>query len=128
MPHLRLEYPAALASVVDMQAFAEAMRAAMVATPVFPAAGVRVRGAAADVAAVADGATDRLFLHMEVMMGRGRDEATREEVARNLYEAAEAHLRPRLADRPFALSLEVRELSAASERRWNTIRDAIGGD
>ena len=88
----------------------------------------RTGEASADVSAVADGAAEYLFVHMEVMMGRGRDEATREEVARNLYEAAEAHLRPRLSDRPFALSLEVRELSAASERRWNTIRDAIGGD
>lgn len=126
MPHLRLEYPAAMAKAVDMQAFAQHMRAAMAAMPVFPVGGIRVRGVAADVAAVADGG-DHLFLHMEAMMGAGRDEATRREVARVLYAAAEAHLAPLLDGRPFALSLEVRELDPIGEKRWNTIHEAVGG-
>ena len=71
---------------------------------------------------IADGGPDRGFLHAVLMMGQGRDEATRVSVADDLYAAARVWLKPRLVGLPFALSLVVEELdSRFSRNALNTI-------
>lgn len=127
MPHLRMDYSPGLEALVDVDALCRAMRAAMVARPEFPMAGVRVRAHRAMVAAVGDGGADRHFLHMELMIGGGRSDAAKAATLEALYAAAEACLRPTLDGLPFALSLELRELSAHRINRWNGVRDALGG-
>lgn len=124
MPHIRIEYPPALAQIVDLDAFCEHMRKAMADIPAFPVAGIRIRAYAADATATADGRAF-LFAHLEVIIGRGRDDATRAGIVETLYAAAEGFLKPLIGDRPFALSLEIRETTAFSEKRWNTYREAL---
>lgn len=124
MPHIRIEYPRALAQVVEMDAFCEHMRKAMADIPAFPVAGIRIRAHAADATATADGRAF-LFAHLEVIIGRGRDAATKAGIVETLYAAAEAFLKPMVGARPFALSLEIRETTEFSEKRWNTYRAAL---
>lgn len=129
MPHLRLEYPSALTDRVEMTTFCRYMNAAMQETGLFPLAGIRVRGHAADCVSVADDGAAILFLHflhMELMIGAGRRDDEKHTAVESLYAAAQAFLEPRLEGAPFALSLELRELSPFAQKRWNTIRDAIG--
>ena len=122
MPHLRFEYSANVEASADLPGFCAHMRDAMLATGVFPLGGIRVRGVRADVVAIADGAPDRGFLHATVLMGQGRDAATRQRVADDLYAAARAWLEPRLGHTAFALTLVVEELdSRFSRKAFNTI-------
>jgi 5-carboxymethyl-2-hydroxymuconate isomerase len=125
MPHLRFEYSPGLGSIVDLGGFAAAMRDAMVATGVFPLGGIRVRGFEADVSEIADGRDGLHFLDIVVRMGEGRPAEVRANLADTLYAAARTVLEPQTGPVPFALSLEVAELSSAFSRKaWNTIHAA----
>jgi 5-carboxymethyl-2-hydroxymuconate isomerase len=126
MPHLHFEHSAKLGELVDLAAFAQHMRAAIIETGHFPEGGVRVRGFAASSEAVADGDSDRLFLDIEFRIGQGRSEEDRRTVLETLYSAARNWLEPRLGERPFALSMELREIDAGfSIKSWNSIRTAL---
>ena len=128
MPHLRFDHSPGLGDLVDLQGFAEHMRAAMVATGLFPVGGIRVRGHAASIHATADGAPGWHWLDMELRIGQGRTEADRARAVETLYAAARAFLEPRLGMQPFALSLELREIDPRfSAKGWNTIHTALKG-
>lgn len=125
MPHLSFEYSADLGNAVDLPGFAVAMRDAIIETGEFPLGGTRVRGHCADTVVVADGGAHN-FLDMTFRIGAGRSQETKEVVVEALYAAAEAFLRPALANRSFALSLELQEMDAAlAIKRFNTVRDHL---
>lgn len=126
MPHLIVEYSANLAEDADMTEFCAAMRDAMASTGVFPLGGIRVRAYAADAWAVSDGGEGNAFAAMSLRIGRGRDAGTRAQALEAVYSAAEAWLKPKVGDRPFALNLEMFEIDPdASEKRWNTLHAAL---
>lgn len=126
MPHLRFDYSPGLDQLADIAGFAEHMRAAMQATGLFPTGGIRVRGHRSTVQAVADGAAHWLWLDMELRMGQGRSESDRTRATETLYAAARAVLEPQIGTRPFALSLELREIDPRfSAKGWNTIHTAL---
>ena len=128
MPHLRFDHSPGLGDLVDLQGFAEHMRAAMVDTGLFPLGGIRVRGHAAEVHAAADGADRWHWLDMELRIGQGRSEADRARAVETLYAAARAFLEPQIGAQPFALSLDLREIDARfSAKGWNTIHSALKG-
>ncbi|HFQ15193.1 MAG TPA: 5-carboxymethyl-2-hydroxymuconate isomerase [Rhodobacteraceae bacterium] len=127
MPHLRFEYSAGLETLADLDALAEVLRDALVATGHAPLGGIRVRGFRADHQAVADGG-EYHFLDMELRLGQGRDAPTRGAIADALYAAAEGFLRPALGAVPFILSLELRQIDAEFSRKsWSTIHGALAG-
>jgi 5-carboxymethyl-2-hydroxymuconate isomerase len=126
MAHLSFEYSANLEADLDMQTFCSHLRDAMVESGVFPLGGIRVRGTRVDVATIASGEDEIGFIDMTLRMGMGRGEDVRVAVTDAIYDAAETWLEPQIADRPFALSLEVMEIeSRFSERRFNTIHDFL---
>lgn len=128
MPHLRFDYAPELGRVADLARFARVMRDAMTETGLFPVAGIRVRGHAADVEAAFDGGPGWLWLDMELRIGTGRNDADKARACDALYAAARAFLEPAVLPRPFALSLELREIDLAFSRKgWNTVRDALEG-
>ena len=134
MAHLSFEYSANLERDLDLQPFCDHLRDAMTGSGVFPLGGIRVRGTRVDVATIASGEDELAFIDMTLRMGMGRDEDVRGDVAETIYAAAETWLKPRIGNRPFALSLEVMEIeSRFSEKRFNTIhtflkaREAKGG-
>ena len=126
MPHLSYDHAAGLSALADMPGFADHMRRAMLDTGLFPPGGIRVRGHAASSESVADGAPGWLWLDMQVRIGQGRSEAEKTRVTQALYAAARAFLEPCLGDRPFALSLELREIDPRfSAKSWNTVHAAL---
>lgn len=128
MPHLRFDHSPDLGQIVDLAGFAQHMRAAMVETGLFPPGGIRVRGHAAGVQAVADGAPHWHWLDMELRIGAGRPEGDRARAVESLYAAAQAYLEPFVGTRPFALSMELREIDPRfSAKGWNTIHTALRG-
>lgn len=128
MPHLRFDHSPGLGDLVDLQGFAEHLRAAMAGTGLFPLGGIRVRGHAADIHATADGAPGWHWLDMELRIGQGRSEQDRLRAVETLYAAARAFLEPRLGEQPFALSFELREIDPRfSAKGWNTIHRALNG-
>ena len=125
MPHLSFEFSPGIEQVVDMPAFATAMRDAILATGEFPLGGTRVRGHRADICVVADGGAHD-FLDMTFRIGAGRSDDVKAQVTEALYHAAEEALRPALAERSFALSLELIEMNGTlSVKRFNTIREHL---
>ena len=134
MAHLSFEYSANLEPDLDLRDLCADLRDAMTGSGVFPLGGIRVRGTRVDVSAVASGEDELAFIDMTLRMGMGRDEDIRVTVTETIYAAAEAWLKPRVGERPFALSLEVTEINSRfSEKRFNTIhkflksREATGG-
>lgn len=128
MPHLSYDHAAALGDFVDMGAFADHMRRAMLETGLFPIGGIRVRGHAASSESVADGVAGRLWLDMQLRIGQGRSDAEKSRATQALYAAARTFLEPRIGTRPFALSLELREIDPAfSAKSWNTVHQALKG-
>jgi 5-carboxymethyl-2-hydroxymuconate isomerase len=134
MAHLSFEYSANLEPDLDLRDLCADLRDAMTGSGVFPLGGIRVRGTRVDVSAVASGEDKLAFIDMTLRMGMGRDEDIRVTVTETIYAAAEAWLKPRVGERPFALSLEVTEINSRfSEKRFNTIhkflksREATGG-
>lgn len=126
MAHLSFEYSASLEADLDMQVFCDHLRDAMVESGVFPLGGIRVRGTRVDVSTVASGADEIGFIDMTLRMGMGRDENVRVTVTETIYAAAEAWLKPRVGERPFALSLEVMEIvSRFAEKRFNTVHQFL---
>jgi 5-carboxymethyl-2-hydroxymuconate isomerase len=134
MAHLSFEYSANLEPDLDLRDLCADLRDAMTGSGVFPLGGIRVRGTRVDVSAVASGEDELAFIDMTLRMGMGRDEDIRVMVTETIYAAAETWLKPRVGERPFALSLEVTEINSRfSEKRFNTIhkflksREATGG-
>lgn len=122
MPHLAFDYSRGLEEKIEMSAFCEVLRAALVRTGLFPLGGIRVRGHGADCATVADGAPGRQFVDMGLRIAKGRSEAARKEAVETVYAAAESWLKARLGDTPVAVSLELREIDPEfREQRYNTI-------
>lgn len=125
MAHLSIEYSRNLEDQVNISSFCEVARLAMVETGVFPLAGIRVRAFCAKHVAIGDGEPDLAFADMVLRMGQGRDAAVRADVLSAVYDALAAWCERRVTS-PFALSLEVQEISAEfSEKRLNTIRPAL---
>jgi 5-carboxymethyl-2-hydroxymuconate isomerase len=126
MAHLSFEYSANLEADMDLQKLCWHLRDAMTGSGVFPLGGIRVRGTRVDVSTVASGEDELAFIDMTLRMGMGRDEDVRVAVTETIYAAAEAWLRPRVGERPFALSLEVMEIeSRFAEKRFNTVHQFL---
>ena len=115
MPHLVVLYTHQLDAECDMTALCRALADTMLAArdeagkAVFPTGGVRVLAYPAAHHAVADGSGDHAFAYLNLRMGRGRSEATRQRVGAALTAAAKAHFAPLLASRPLGLTLQIDE-------------------
>ena len=126
MPHLTVEYSANIEDRAEITEFCAIMRDAMIETGIFPLGGIRVRAFPCQTYVIADGAQDYGYLHMICRVGHGRDESVRAAAAETLYAAAEDWLKPRMVDRPFALSLDLDELHpVTSLKRFNTVHAAL---
>lgn len=126
MPHMTVEYSANLSDQVDMASFCAILRDAMVKTGIFPLGGIRVRAFPSEVYVIADGDPRHAYIHMICRVGHGREEAVRLQAAETIYSAAEVFLKPRVGDRPFALSFDLDELHpVTSLKRFNTIHTAL---
>lgn len=118
MPHLIMQYSPGLEQNLDMDALCVAMHEQMLATGVFPLAGIRVRAIRCDHAEVADRLAQNAFVDMVLRIGEGRGAEDRHRVGEQMMERAE-EVCAKLLDQPhFALSLEIVEISR--DFSWKT--------
>ncbi|MGO2262445.1 5-carboxymethyl-2-hydroxymuconate Delta-isomerase [Halomonas sp.] len=113
MPHLHIEYSPSLEQRVDVREVCQAAHRVMVASELFPLAGIRVRAFAADHCIVADDHPDNDFLAMTLSVGSGRAQSDLKAAGEQLFAAVQDVLAEPLATPHFALSLEIREIDAA---------------
>lgn len=92
---------------------------------VFPLKGIRSRGYACEQYRIADGNPEHGFVHLQVLMGAGRDEATRQRVAEAFFEILQSHLAPLVAQRGMAISFELKELEPVLKFNKNNIQDYL---
>lgn len=108
MPHLALEYSPGLEGRVDMSALCRAAHEAMIASGIFPLAGIRIRAYRADFCIVADGLEENDFLAMTLSVGAGRTKEALKAGGDLIFAAVREVLAEPLATPHFALSLEIR--------------------
>jgi len=125
VPHISIEYSANLEDMTDVGGLCEALRAAAAAHPVFPMPGVRVRAFAAGFYAIADGNPSHAFVDIHVRLREGRSETDKKDATETLFAAAKAYLEPVLARHSLALSLEMRDITAAFAPKTGTIREHL---
>ena len=127
MPHLTVDYSPNLEGVIDIAALCEHLRAVATGIEAFPAAGVRVRAHAATHVAIADGNPDHGYIDIAVRLRGGRDLETRKAATHTLFEAARDFIAPVMAQRPIALSFEMRDIDPELSPKTGTIRDHLKG-
>jgi len=110
MPHFVVEYSSNLDQDIDIAALCEVLRAAGVATGVFPEPGIRVRARKCETFAIADGKMDAGFIDISVRLRGGRTLEVRKQATAKIFATAEAYVEPVFAARPFALSFEMRDI------------------
>jgi 5-carboxymethyl-2-hydroxymuconate isomerase len=115
MPHLVILYTPQLDAETDMSALCRTLADTMrecrdeSGQPVFPIGGIRVLAYPAAHQAVADSSADFGFVYLNLRMGRGRSEGTRQRAGEALTAAARAHFVALLERRPLGLTLQIDE-------------------
>lgn len=125
MPHFIIEYSANLEEAVDMSAFCEEIRKTAADIDAFPMPGIRVRAFRADHVAIADGDPKHGFVDISIRLREGRPQDVKEAASAQIFEAAKAFLRPVLATRSLALSLEMRDIDGSLSPKTGSIRDYL---
>ena len=127
MPHFIAEYSANLEQSVDFQDLFEQVNTFLGATGVFPLGGIRSRAIRMDQYRMADAKHDYAFVHMTLKVGAGRDLATRQRVATELFEIIDAFFSPLKAQRLLAISFEMIELDPVLNFKSNNIHQFLQG-
>lgn len=125
MPHIMIDYSANMEEAVDIAALCELLRKTGIETGVFPMAGIRVRAFKADHVAIADGDPRHGYIDISIRLRGGRSFEARKGATEQLFAAAKAFLEPVIASRPFALSIEMRDIDPELSPKLNTIRDFL---
>ncbi|MEL7132492.1 MAG: 5-carboxymethyl-2-hydroxymuconate isomerase [Pseudomonadota bacterium] len=125
MPHIVLDYSANLDDRFDMYGLCTALKDAAAATGVFPPAGIRVRAHAAQHSVVADGDRRHGFIDITIRLAAGRTDAQKAKATNAIFDAATAFTADHMAQQPFMLSLELREIDATHSRKTSSIRDYL---
>ena len=127
MPHFTAEYSGNLDRVVDMAAFCECIRVAMLDTGLFELGAVRVRALRAEAYAIADALPQNAFIDMSLRIGTGRSAEDKQRAGELIFEAASMFFAAQLAAPHFALSLEIREIDPALSWKRNSIHPRLRG-
>ncbi len=125
MPHLTIEYSANLEPRLAVQPLVDRLHEAAIETGVFPLGGIRTRAVARQHFRVADGDPANAFVHVELRIAQGRDDATRQRVGAQVFAALTAALGPIAEVTPLAISFELAEIAPAWSARLNNIHDRL---
>jgi 5-carboxymethyl-2-hydroxymuconate isomerase len=122
MPHFIVEYTANLEQEGDIPALLKKANDTLIAqNGVFPIGGIRSRAIRLEHYCMADGQADYAFVHAQLKIGAGRDEATRRRVGDALFDMMKAHFAALYEKRYLALSLEIAEFSEAGTWKHNNV-------
>ncbi|MEL7098347.1 MAG: 5-carboxymethyl-2-hydroxymuconate isomerase [Pseudomonadota bacterium] len=125
MPHLTVDYSPNLEAEVDIAALCDVLRVAAIETGVFPMPGVRVRAFAATHVAIADGDPRHGYIDISVRLRAGRAMEAKKAAVAHVFAAAQTALAPVMAQRPLALSLEMRDIDPELSPKAGSIRDFL---
>ena len=125
MPHLSIDYSANMEDRVDIAELCDVLRRAAIETGVFPMAGVRVRAFRANHVSIADGSDIHGYIDISVRLRAGRPLDTRQEATAHVFAAAEAYLKPAMAEHSIALSMEMRNIDPDLAPKAGSIRDHL---
>lgn len=95
------------------------------ATGVFPLGGIRSRAVRMDDYRIADAKHDYAFIHMTLKVGSGRDLATRQKVAEDLFKLIDEYFQPLRDKRLLAISFEMIELDPVLNFKSNNIHQFL---
>src|SRR5699024_3894031 len=121
MPHIVIEYSGNLHERIDLPVLIERMHETALATGVFPLGGTRPRAAERGHSRIADGHPANGFVHVSMMIGAGRDDATKQRAAQAVFDVLVEHTARLFEQSPLGLSLEVRELDPALSFKHNNL-------
>ncbi|MEM8937650.1 MAG: hypothetical protein AAGC77_14730 [Pseudomonadota bacterium] len=110
MAHIIVDYSANLAEKTDLEALASALHDAAVSTGIITRQALRTRLRPAQIYRIADNNPDNAYCHVMLRLAKGRDEATRQQAGRTVFEALCAVLSKIYETAPLALSVEVAEV------------------
>lgn len=125
MPHIVVEYSANLENRIALWELVRATHEAALSTGVFEVGGLRTRCARRDVHRIADGHPDNAFVTVNVRIGHGRDEATRQRAGQTIFDAVCKHLEPIFATTPLGLTLDVAEISPVATFKKNNMHAIV---
>ncbi len=115
MPHLVILYTANLDRETDMGALCRSLADTLLAVrdeqnkQVFPTGGTRVLAYPAAHSAVADGKGDYAFVYLNLRMGKGRSDATKNIAGRAILDRARAHFDSNFKERHLGLTVQIDE-------------------
>jgi 5-carboxymethyl-2-hydroxymuconate isomerase len=122
MPHFIVEYTANLEQEGDFPGLLRKVNDILIAQDgVFPIGGIRSRAIRLEHYRMADGQADYAFVHAQLKIGAGRDEATRQRVGDALFDMMKAHFAALYEKRYLALSMEIAEFSEAGTWKHNNV-------
>ena len=127
MPHFIIDYSANLEDALDWPAFCDLLRRTAIDTGVFPMAGIRVRAFRADHVSIADGDAQHGYIDLSVRLRAGRDLDTRKRATAAIFASAEEFLKPVMATRSLALSMEMRDIDPELSPKTGSTRDHLKG-
>ena len=125
MPHITVEYSANVREAIELGALIKVLHDTAIGTGVFPPGGTRTRAAERSDYRIADAHPDNGFVHIQVRIGHGRDDATRRRAAQALFDAAKAHLATLFGKAPLAISLEMEQIDPMTSFKHNNIHDYV---
>ena len=128
MPHITLEYSPNLDAVLDMHSLCVVLKDTAAATGVFPRAGIRVRAIACTRVVIADGDPQHGFIDIHVRLRAGRTDQAKTAATDAIFAAATDFTAAYMAEHPFMLSLEMRDIDADLSRKTSSIRDYLPED
>lgn len=125
MPHLIVEYSANLLSDVNLEDMLDGLHEAALSTGVFSIGGIRVRSYESENYRIADGREANAFVHARIRIGHGRDEETRINVSKTVFEFLSDYLEPVFQKRPIGLSVELNEIVPQTSFKKNNLHDHV---
>ena len=127
MPHLTIYYTPNLESKTDMTTLCRAMADTMLeqldekGQQVFPTGGTRVLAYPAAHYAVADGKRDYAFIYLNLRMGVGRSDATKQIAGDALLARVRSHFEPIFPENCMGITLQLDEGAPAYDGKHSSI-------
>ena len=110
MAHAIVEYSANLEEKIDLKGLVDEVHDACIKTGVFPLSGMRTRAARREIYKIADGNLDACFVHLQLKLGPGREEAIKKKAMEEIFESLTLYVKSLYDTSPVALSIEIFEL------------------
>lgn len=125
MAHFVLEHSANLSQSLELQTLFSKLHNCAVESGVFPLKGIRSRAYACENYRLADGNPDHGFVHLQILVGAGREHSVRENMAKAFFTILQDHLAKHFQQRGMAVSFELKELEPVLKYNKNNMQDFL---